>query len=132
MNKYKVTHYSAMEIAIPINKEEQAPFYAKHIPLIIERSNKLDTNKNQSSKIIEMSEWFDFADEYTEEGYSNAWVEPKWETEVFADSKEEAINKVKDGYYNCLEGETIGDTFIHHDTANVIIDETFEAEIIKE
>ena len=132
MNKYKVTHYSAMEISIPIKGEEQAPFYAKHRPLIIERSEQLDTNKNQSSKIIEMSEWFDFADEYTEEGYSNAWVEPKWETEVIADNIEEAINKVKDGYYNCIEGETIGDTFIHHDTADVIIDESFEVELIKE
>tara|TARA_A100000171_G_C2072268_1_gene115324 strand:+ start:412 stop:810 length:399 start_codon:yes stop_codon:yes gene_type:complete len=132
MNKYKVTHYSAMEISIPIKEEEQAPFYAKHRPLIIERSEQLDTNKNQSSKIIEMSEWFDFADEYTEEGYSNAWVEPKWETEVVADNIEEAINKVKDGYYNCIEGETIGDTFIHHDTVDVIIGESFEAELIKE
>ena len=132
MNKYKVTHYSAMEISIPIKEEDQAPFYAKHRPLIIERSEQLDTNKKLSSKIIEMSEWFDFADEYTEEGYSNAWVEPKWETEVIADSKEEAINKVKDGYYNCIEGETIGDTFIHHDTADVIIEESFEVELIKE
>ena len=88
-----------MEITIPFKEENQAPFYAKLRPLIIERSNKLDTNKDQSSKIVVMSEWFDFSDEYrdaTEEGYSNAWVEPKWETEVFADSKEEAINKVKD------------------------------------
>ena len=132
MNKYKVTHYSAMEITIPIKKEEQLPFYEKHKPLIIKRSNELDTNKKQSSKIIEMSEWFDFADEYTEEGYSNAWVEPKWETEVFADNKEEAINQIKDGYYNCLEGQTIGEMGIMHDTSDVIIDETFEAELINE
>ena len=79
-----------------------------------------------------MSESFVISNDDYEEGYSNAWVEPKWETEVFADSKEEAINKVKDGYYNCLEGETIGDTFIHHDTADVIIDETFEAQLIKD
>ena len=133
MNKYKVTHYSAMQISIPpMEEEDEALFYEKHKPLIIERSEQLNTNKNQSSKIIEMSEWFTISNDYYEEGYSNAWVEPKWETEVIADSKEEAINKVKYGYYNCLEGETIGDTFIHHDIADVIIDETFEAEIIKE
>lgn len=132
MKKYKVTHYSAMQISIPPMKEEdESPFYEKHKPLIIEKSEELDTNENESSKIIEMSESFVISNDYYEEGYSNAWVEPKWETEVFADSKEEAINKVKDGYYNCLEGETIGDTFIHHDTANVIIDETFEAQEIQ-
>lgn len=133
MNKYKVTHYSAVQISIPpMEEEDEAPFYKKHKPLIIERSEQLDTNNNQSSKIIEMSEWFTISNDDYKEGYSNAWVEPKWETEVIADSKEEAINKVKDGYYNCIEGETIGDTFIHHDTADVIIEESFEVELIKE
>ena len=122
-----------MQISIPPMKEEdESPFYEKHKPLIIERSEQLDTNENESSKIIEMSEWFNISNDDYEEGYANAWVEPKWETEVFADSKEEAINKVKDGYYNCIEGETIGDTFIHHDTADVIIEESFEVKLIKE
>ena len=130
MKKYKITHFSAMEITIPINKEEQSSFYENHIPLIIERSNQLNTNIDESSKIIELPTWFDFADENEEEGYSNAWIEPKWETEVFAHSEEEAINEVKDGYYNSLEGETIGEMSITHDTANVIIDETFKAELV--
>jgi len=119
-----------MEITIPINKEEQSSFYEKHIPLIIERSNQFNTNIDESSKIIELPTWFDFADEYKEDGFSNAWIEPKWETEVFANSEEEAINEVKDGYYNSLEGETIGKLSITHDTANVIIDETFKAELV--
>tara|TARA_R110002124_G_scaffold277235_1_gene448369 strand:- start:971 stop:1363 length:393 start_codon:yes stop_codon:yes gene_type:complete len=130
MNKYKITHFSAMEITIPINKEEQSSFYEKHIPLIIERSNQLNTNIDESSKIIELPTWFDFADENEEDGYSNAWIEPKWETEVFAHSEEEAINEVKDGYYNSLEGETIGEMSITHDTANLIFGETFKAELV--
>jgi len=122
-----------MQISIPPMDEDDEPaFYEKHKPLIIERSKKLDTNKNESSKIVELSEWFNISNEHYEEGYSNAWIEPKWESEVFANSEEEAINEVKDGYYNSLEGETIGDTYIHHDTANVIIYETFKAELINE
>ena len=131
MNKYKITHFSAMQISIPpMDEKDESAFYEKHKPLIIERSKKLDTNENESSKIVEMSEWFNISNDHYEDGYSNAWIEPKWETEVFAHSEEEAINEVKDGYYNSLEGETIGATYIHHDTANVIIDETFKAELV--